>query len=125
MSAEDIAQDIELRQWQMNNLGRGDQQTRFKPDEPGYGPDECEECGAKMPAERRAWGFELCVDCKQATEPQRRLASALLLHRPQRRRCAPGCSGRRRSRYGEFVLQPLEQVRRPVRRPHRLRQRRN
>lgn len=72
MSFEDIAQDIELRQWERNNLGREDKPTKFKPDEPGYGPAECEECGDQMPAERRAWGYTLCVSCKEITERPRR-----------------------------------------------------
>jgi len=71
VSFEDIAQDIELRQWERNNLGRNPGQTKFQPGEAGYGPAECEECGDEMPAERRAWGFKLCVSCKQVMERHR------------------------------------------------------
>lgn len=72
MAFEDTAQDVELKQWELNNLAHSRGPIRFSPGEPGYGPDECEECGAKMPAERRAWGFDLCVDCKSAQEKRGR-----------------------------------------------------
>ncbi len=68
MSFEDVAQDIELREWERNNLRHSGKPTKFEPDQPGYGPAECEECGDDMPAERRAWGYKVCVFCKQATE---------------------------------------------------------
>lgn len=71
MSMEDIAQDVELREWERNNIGRRGDSVRFEPEDVGYGPEECEECGAPMPVERRAWGFELCVPCKQITEMRR------------------------------------------------------
>lgn len=43
-------------------------QHKFAVDEEGYGPEDCEECGAKMPEARRAYGFGLCVPCKEFTE---------------------------------------------------------
>lgn len=63
----DMAQDIELRAWKSLNE-RPTKQTRFEPHEPGYGPAECEECGTKLPEQRRAWGFDICVPCKQREE---------------------------------------------------------
>lgn len=73
MSVEDFAQIVELQEWERNNLKPHAAQTRFEPGEFDYGPEECVECGEKMPDERRAWGFTLCVTCKAETEqPYRR-----------------------------------------------------
>ena len=63
MALEDLAQDIELRQWELNNLNR-QPLPHYEPGDPGYGPEECEECGAEMHPVRRAMGAVLCVDCK-------------------------------------------------------------
>jgi len=71
MSMEDVAQDVELREWERNNLARSRGPTKFQPSDAGYGPAECDECGDEMPAERRAWGFMVCVSCKQAMERRR------------------------------------------------------
>lgn len=38
---------------------------KYTPDEKGYGPEECEECGVEMPTVRREYGFCLCVKCKE------------------------------------------------------------
>lgn len=40
-------------------------QHKFAPEDPGYGPEDCEECGEKMLAIRRGYGFKLCVPCKE------------------------------------------------------------
>ena len=73
MSFEDIAQDIELKQWELINLARRPVAlTKYEPEDSGYGPAECDQCGNDMPVERRAWGYDLCVPCKQLTEPRRR-----------------------------------------------------
>lgn len=73
MSLEDAAQDIEQKQWELNNLSRRPAAlAKYEPEDPGYGPAECDECGSEMPIERREWGYELCVPCKQLTEPPRR-----------------------------------------------------
>lgn len=42
-------------------------QHKYDPKDEGYGPEECE-CGAEMPEARRAYGFKLCVPCKEFTE---------------------------------------------------------
>jgi RNA polymerase-binding transcription factor DksA len=42
-------------------------QHKYAPEDEGYGPEECE-CGAEMPEPRRAYGFKLCVPCKELTE---------------------------------------------------------
>lgn len=68
MSSEDIAQQVELREWELNNLNRREAMARHEPDSPGYGPAECDECGDDMPAERRAWGLRICVACKSEQE---------------------------------------------------------
>lgn len=67
MSLEDKAQELELAHWEINNTPRGDSR-KYQPDETGYGPEECDECGNQMPPERRAWGYTLCVHCKEAHE---------------------------------------------------------
>lgn len=43
-------------------------QHKFTKDEAGYGPEDCDECGAEMPEARREYGFILCVPCKEFTE---------------------------------------------------------
>ena len=71
MSFEDKAQEHEAMEWAQINAPREPQPT-FKPGEPGYGPEECDECGADMHPVRRAYGFALCTACKSACEPLRR-----------------------------------------------------
>lgn len=41
---------------------------KFLPEEPGYGPEECDDCGDVMPTARREYGFKVCVPCKELTE---------------------------------------------------------
>lgn len=67
MSAEDIAQEVELRAWELNNVYRR-QLTEFKPGDKGYGPEDCDTCGAVMPTRRREMGCKLCVDCQSVKE---------------------------------------------------------
>lgn len=66
MGIEDIAQEVELKDWEQNNLNRPEMR-RHKPGEDGYGPAECE-CGNTMPPARREHGFRLCVACAEAAE---------------------------------------------------------
>lgn len=76
MADEDRAQDVELREWEVNNRSRG-AKVRFAPGEPGYGPEFCAVavCEMEMPPERRAWGFTICVECqRRAEERARRMA---------------------------------------------------
>ena len=69
MSAEDVAQQIELQEWERNNRSRPEVK-RYAAGEPGYGPELCveEECEAVMPTPRREWGFTVCVECQAGTE---------------------------------------------------------
>jgi len=66
MNLEDRAQEHEAQIWAMINRPR--EVVSYKPDDAGYGPKECVECGAKMPAERRAHGFKKCTPCAAAAE---------------------------------------------------------
>lgn len=70
MSSEDIAQEIELRQWEHNNRSRG--QVTYLPTESGYGPEECIGCGDEMNPLRRGYGFSRCVSCQTELERLRR-----------------------------------------------------
>lgn len=72
MSMEDQAQALELRQWEQLNKSRTSGQIKFSPADAGYGPEECDECGAAMPAPRREWGFSVCVTCQQQLETQQK-----------------------------------------------------
>lgn len=67
MSIEDIAQDVELQQWELNQR-RSDAPLKFSTEDPGYGPAECDDCGRGMPDARRAYGFRLCVHCQTVLE---------------------------------------------------------
>lgn len=69
MSQEDEAQRIELEQWERNNTPRAEK-TRFKPGEPGYGPEFCkvDVCEQPIPAGRRQWGLDTCVACARIIE---------------------------------------------------------
>lgn len=71
MSAEDKAQEIELKQWERDNKASSEP-IRYEPTEAGYGPAECQACDANMHPVRRSYGFKLCVSCQQAREPRRR-----------------------------------------------------
>lgn len=70
MSIEDIAQDVELQQWELNQQ-RGAGPLRVGPEHPSYGPEECDECGGEMPDARRAYTYRLCVHCQTALEARR------------------------------------------------------
>lgn len=67
MSMEDYAQEIELAAWARNNASRPDP-VKYAPGDAGYGPEDCDECGATMPAARRAHGFTICVECRTKQE---------------------------------------------------------
>lgn len=69
MSVEDQAQELELFYWELANQPRGEVK-KYQPHDPGYGPEFCviEHCGDLMPEARRAWGFKICVQCKERQE---------------------------------------------------------
>ncbi len=69
MSSEDIAQRIELCQWEFNNRSRG--QVKYLPTEAGYGPEECDDCGTEMTLIRREYGFWRCVSCQSEMEQRK------------------------------------------------------
>ena len=54
MSAEDRAQELEIKVWEAHN-SRGSSPVRFEPHHEGYGPEECDECGAEMHPVRRGY----------------------------------------------------------------------
>lgn len=70
MSLEDKAQEHEAKLWLLNNRPRD--VVSYKAGDKGYGPEECQECGADMRPERRAHGFTVCVPCKSAAETRNR-----------------------------------------------------
>lgn len=74
MSQEDTAQEVEIRQWELNNVHRKKLQE-FKPVDDGYGPAECqdEDCGVAMPERRRELGCKFCTDCQSIREKQARM----------------------------------------------------
>lgn len=67
MSMCDAAQDIELKQWELNNASRP-APVKYAPGDEGYGPSTCVRCDEDMPAARRAHGFTICVSCKEIEE---------------------------------------------------------
>lgn len=71
MSIEDRAQDHEAHEWAIRNLHRKELPPAAAPGEPGYGPEECDECGAEMPAVRRSYGFRMCTACASRHESAR------------------------------------------------------
>lgn len=71
MSQEDIAQDLELKQWEQNNSRRALQQ--YAPTDPKYGPALCEECDDQMPAIRRSLGKHLCTSCQDIEDRRKKL----------------------------------------------------
>lgn len=71
MSIEDKAQEHEATQWAALNMNRNGLPPMKKPGEPGYGPEECTNCGAEMPALRRANGWILCTACQSLVEAGR------------------------------------------------------
>lgn len=70
MSLEDNAQEYEAKLWAINNRAR--EVVSYHPGDKGYGPEECEQCGAGMHPVRRSYGFKVCTPCASATERQRR-----------------------------------------------------
>lgn len=66
MNLEDRAQEHEAMMWSQINAPR--EVRQFQPGEPGYGPDECDSCGADMHPVRRGHGFRLCTPCQSARE---------------------------------------------------------
>jgi len=70
MSAEDRAQELEVKVWEQNNRPRTEL-VKFEPGQEGYGPEECDECGADMHPVRRGYGFKVCVSCQTALERRR------------------------------------------------------
>ncbi|BCP56336.1 hypothetical protein K32_49530 [Kaistia sp. 32K] len=67
MSAEDQAQQVELREWERNNASRP-APVKYKPGDHGYGPAHCVSCDDDMHPARREHGFDLCVPCKTIAE---------------------------------------------------------
>ncbi len=67
MSIEDYAQEQELMRWELNNRSRPEPLS-YAPGDAGYGPEQCDDCDAEMPAVRRAHGFRICVACKSEQE---------------------------------------------------------
>lgn len=67
MSEADRAQELEARDWEINNRPRMPRPV-YSPHERGYGPAECVECGDDMPDLRRAMGCEMCTDCTSIQE---------------------------------------------------------
>lgn len=73
MSLEDRAQEHEQQQWELRNVNRKHAPPPAQPGDADYGPAECEECGADMPALRRADRRRLCTGCaSEAEQAQRR-----------------------------------------------------
>lgn len=70
MSLEDKAQEHEAQMWAIHNRPR--EVVVHKPGDAGYGPEECELCGADMHPVRRGYGFTLCTPCASAAERVRR-----------------------------------------------------
>lgn len=67
MSDADIAQVHELHDWERNNAPRKPL-PKYAPDDKGYGPQFCTECGDDMPDLRREMGKLKCTDCTSAAE---------------------------------------------------------
>lgn len=70
MSLEDTAQEHEAAEWEMRNRARAARPT-FKPGDEGYGPEDCDDCGAEMPSLRRENGWRLCTACQTLIEKRR------------------------------------------------------
>lgn len=67
MSAEDIAQEVELRDWERNNTKRH-APVVYQPEDAGYGAAECKECGEEVHPVRRGYGFNTCIECATLAE---------------------------------------------------------
>ena len=68
MCETDVAQAIELRQWEFNNQAPVERKLVYCETDPEFGPAECIECGDDMPMVRRQYGFKICVACKTKRE---------------------------------------------------------
>lgn len=66
MNLEDRAQHHEAMMWELANKPR--EVKKYRPEDPGYGPAECEECGDDMHPVRRGHGYRLCTPCQTAKE---------------------------------------------------------
>ena len=66
MNLEDRAQDHEAQEWAIRNRPRD--VITHQPGDLGYGPSECQECGADMHPVRRGYGFKTCTPCQSAME---------------------------------------------------------
>ncbi|MDD1003612.1 MULTISPECIES: hypothetical protein [Pseudomonas] len=73
MSIENIAQAVELRQWEFNNRSRP-AVVRYAPGDRGYGPEQCTvaDCEGTLPPKRREWGYKICIGCQSETERRAR-----------------------------------------------------
>lgn len=68
-SFEDEAQKRDLAVWESINTPKTGP-VKYQPGEAGYGPEFCSNavCGKEMPAQRRAWGYKVCVSCQELRE---------------------------------------------------------
>ena len=66
MSVEDRAQEQEALEWERNNRVRN--RKTYAEGDAGYGPAQCQECGAPMPELRRIDGRTHCTTCQSAIE---------------------------------------------------------
>ena len=66
MNLEDRAQEHEAMMWEQVNRPR--EVKTYAPGDAGYGPEECDNCGADMHQVRRANGWRLCTPCQSARE---------------------------------------------------------
>lgn len=66
MNIADNAQDVEVRAWEARNQPR--EVKSYSPTDSGYGPAQCEDCGAEMHPVRRSYGYTLCIHCATAAE---------------------------------------------------------
>jgi hypothetical protein len=67
MSNENLAQDVELKEWEFNNRARNPV-VKFSQKDAEFGPEFCVKCDESMPLVRRQYGYKLCVTCKSKEE---------------------------------------------------------
>lgn len=75
MSEADRAQELEAKDWEINNRPRP-QRPVFTPRDRGYGPAQCIECTDEMPELRRSMGCDMCTDCTSALERKQKMGIA-------------------------------------------------
>jgi RNA polymerase-binding transcription factor DksA len=63
----DIANDL-IANEVLSVLSKMRQQTGT-----GMGPEQCCECGEKIPKARRSLGFKLCIECAEESERRKSL----------------------------------------------------